>query len=67
MISAEQNQLMTRVGRGTPCGKLLRRYWQPIALTDEMAGPRAVKAVRVLGEDLVLFRDGTRYGLIERQ
>ena len=65
MISAEQNELMTRVGRGTPCGKLLRRYWQPVALSDEMQGPRPIKAVRILGENLVLFRDGGRYGLIQ--
>jgi len=32
MISAEQNELMTRIGPGTPAGKLLRRYWQPVAL-----------------------------------
>jgi phenylpropionate dioxygenase-like ring-hydroxylating dioxygenase large terminal subunit len=67
MISAEQNELMTRVGRGMPCGKLLRRYWQPVALTDEMQGTRPLKAVRILGEDLVLFREGGRYGLVERQ
>jgi hypothetical protein len=46
MISAEQNQLMTRIGPSTPCGKLLRRYWQPVALADEMTGPRPVKASR---------------------
>ena len=62
MISREQNELMTRVGPGTPCGKLLRRYWQPVALVDEMAGPRPVKAVRLMGENLVLFREGGRYG-----
>src|SRR5215470_7987991 len=67
MISVEQNELMTRVGPGTPCGKLLRRYWQPVALTDEMNGPRPLKAVRIMGENLVLFREGKRYGLIERQ
>src|SRR5205823_659353 len=67
MISAEQNELMTRVGPGTPCGKLLRRYWQPVALTDELQRTRPVKAVRIMGEDLVLFRDSGRYGLIERQ
>ncbi|HEY5897143.1 MAG TPA: aromatic ring-hydroxylating dioxygenase subunit alpha [Burkholderiales bacterium] len=67
MISSEQNELMTRVGPGTPCGKLLRRYWQPVALTDEMNQPRAVKAVRVLGEDLVLFKSGSTFGLVERQ
>jgi phthalate 4,5-dioxygenase len=66
MISAAQNELMTRVGAGTPCGKLLRRYWQPVALRDEMTGPRPVKAVRILGEDLVLFKQDGQYGLIER-
>jgi phthalate 4,5-dioxygenase oxygenase subunit len=34
MTSAAQNELMTRVGPGTPAGALLRRYWQPIALSD---------------------------------
>ena len=66
MISPEQNELMTRIGPGTPAGKLLRNYWQPVALTEELKGPRPVKAVRLLGEDLVLFKDGHRYGLLER-
>jgi phenylpropionate dioxygenase-like ring-hydroxylating dioxygenase large terminal subunit len=67
MISAEQNELMTRIGRGTPAGQLLRNYWQPVALVDELQGPRPVKAVRVLGENLVLFRDEKgSYGLLER-
>ena len=66
MISAEQNELMTRVGRGAPCGKLLRRYWQPVALSDEMQGPRPVKAVRVMGEDLVLYKAGGGYALMQR-
>ncbi|OGA61564.1 MAG: ring-hydroxylating oxygenase subunit alpha [Betaproteobacteria bacterium RIFCSPLOWO2_12_FULL_65_14] len=66
MISAEQNELMTRIGRGTPAGELLRNYWQPVALVDELQGPRPVKAVRVLGEDLVLFRQENAYGLLER-
>ena len=56
MISAEQNELMTRIGPGTPAGKLLRRYWQPVALVDEMKGERPVKAVRLFGENLVLYR-----------
>ena len=63
MISAEQNELMTRIGPGTPAGKLLRRYWQPVALVDEMQGERPVKAVRLLGEDLVLFKNQNQYGL----
>jgi hypothetical protein len=67
MLSAEQNDLITRVGSGTPAGTLLRRYWQPAALVDELAGNRPVKPVRLFGEDLVLFRDEMgRHGLIER-
>jgi hypothetical protein len=56
MISAEQNELMTRIGPGTPAGALLRNYWQPVALVEELQGPRPVKAVRLLGEDLVLVQ-----------
>jgi len=67
MISAEQNELMTRIGRGTPAGELLRNYWQPVALADELQGPRPVKAVKVLNEELVIFRDEKgEYGLLER-
>ena len=67
MISQKQNDLYTRVGPGTPCGTLLRNYWQPVALVDEFEGPRKVKAVRLLGENFVLFRDTTgRYGLLDR-
>src|SRR5579884_2485424 len=67
MLSAEQNEMITRVGPGTPAGSLLRRYWQPAALVDELAGNRPVKAVRLFGEDLVIFRDERgRYGLIGR-
>jgi nitrite reductase/ring-hydroxylating ferredoxin subunit len=66
MISAEQNELITRIGPRTPAGRLLRRYWQPVALVDEFDASRPVKAVRVLGEDWVLFKDNNTYGLIER-
>ncbi len=67
MLSAEQNDLITRTGPGTAAGKLMRCYWQPAALVDELAGNRPVKPVRLLGEDLVLFRDDQgRYGLIAR-
>jgi len=48
-------------------GALLRRYWQPIATTGELA-ENAVRAVRILGEDLTLYRDrGGRLGLIEQR
>jgi nitrite reductase/ring-hydroxylating ferredoxin subunit len=67
MMSAEQNQRITQVGRSTPGGALMRRYWQPAALVDELAGDRPVKAVRLLGQDLVLFKDERgRYGLLDR-
>jgi len=67
MISAAQNELYTRVGRGTPGGELLRRYWQPVGLVDEFQRPRPVKPVRLLGENFVLFRneDGG-YGMLDR-
>ena len=67
MMTREQNELLTRIGPEAPAGQLLRRYWQPIALVDELAGQRPLKALRVLGQDLVLFRgpDG-RLGLLDR-
>ena len=67
MLSAEQNDLITRTASGTAAGNLMRRYWQPAALVDELAGNRPVKPVRLLGEDLVAFKDDKgRYGLIGR-
>jgi hypothetical protein len=68
MLSAEQNDLISRSGPGTPAGNLMRRYWQPAALLDELAGNRPVKPVRLFGEDLVIFKDDKgRYGLIGRR
>jgi len=54
---------LTSVGRGTPMGELLRRYWHPVGLLSDATDiPRKV---RVLGEDLILFRDkGGRAGLL---
>ncbi|MGH7767797.1 MAG: Rieske 2Fe-2S domain-containing protein [Candidatus Binatia bacterium] len=57
MITQEENDLLTRVGRGTPAGELLRRYWQPVALSEELPAGGAPRPVRILGEDLALFRD----------
>ena len=62
MMSAEQNAFITRVTPGTPAGRFMRRYWQPAALVDELAGNRPLKPVRLLGENLVLFRDEDRIG-----
>jgi len=73
-MQADQNERITRIGPGTECGALMRHYWQPVALLDEFdpaldprLGHRPVKAVRLLGQDLVLFRSGDgRYGLLDR-
>ena len=43
MMNQEQNDLITRIGPDTPCGKLMRNYWQPAALTAELVGPRPIK------------------------
>jgi 5,5'-dehydrodivanillate O-demethylase len=56
METADQNDLLTRIGPAAPMGKLLRRYWQPIAAAVELE-KRWTKRVRLLGEDLVLFRN----------
>ena len=65
MLTEEENRTLTEISPGTPMGALLRRYWQPAALIDELAGNRPVRPVRLCGEDLVLFRDEAgRYGLI---
>jgi 5,5'-dehydrodivanillate O-demethylase len=64
MLTREENARLTAVGPGTPIGGLLRRYWHPIAASSELAG-NETKFVRVLGEDLVLFKDTQgRLGLI---
>ncbi len=68
MISQQANDSLTRVGPGSDAGAVLRRYWQPAALSDELTGARAVVPVRLMGEDLVLFRDADgRLGLIGRR
>lgn len=67
MISAEENEVLTRVGPGTKMGNLLRRYWQPVAGLSEMRDRWTMK-VRMLGEDLVLFKTrGGKFGLIAEQ
>ncbi|MGB7948008.1 MAG: Rieske 2Fe-2S domain-containing protein, partial [Candidatus Binatia bacterium] len=65
MISAEENNLLTEVGPGAPCGELLRRYWQPAALSEELPSGGAPLKVKIMGEELVLFRDDRgRLGLL---
>ena len=65
MLSAQENEIVTRVGRGTPMGELLRQFWIPFLFTWELEADGAPERVRLLGEDLVAFRDTSgRAGLI---
>src|SRR5437867_11046153 len=65
VLTKEDNELLTRVGPGTPAGELLRRYWYPIAFAAELTDERSTAFVRILGEDLVLFLDQSGHaGLI---
>jgi len=65
MLTREENETLTRVGRGTPAGELLRRYWQPVAAAGQLTDENPVKAVKVLGEELVVYRDKRgQYGLV---
>jgi 5,5'-dehydrodivanillate O-demethylase len=67
VLSEVENRLLTQVGPGTPMGDLLRYYWMPIAATAEL-DDNPTKAVRLMGEDLVLYKDGGgAYGLLDRQ
>jgi len=67
MTTREENELMTRTGPGTPGGEWMRSYWQPVALSEDVPlGGRPVP-VRILSEDLVLFRDEHgKLGLLQR-
>ena len=73
-MNAEQNERLTRITSGTPCGQLLRQYWQPAALVDEFnpvfdarMANRPLKALKLLGQDLVLFKDASGvWGLLDR-
>lgn len=56
MLTKQQNTLLTETGPGTPGGAMMRRYWEPVALSSELVGD-IPKPVRILSEDLVLFRD----------
>jgi phthalate 4,5-dioxygenase oxygenase subunit len=58
MLHARDNELLTRTGPGTPMGELFRRFWHPVLLSEELPEPDGTPLrLRVLGEDLVAFRD----------
>jgi len=65
MNASRLAQLPVHTGPGTPGGELLRRYWQPVALVSDVDAGGAPRALKILGEDLVLFRDDQgRAGLL---
>ena len=66
MLAQNENDLLTRVGAETPMGGLMRRYWIPALLAEEIPTPDCAPVrVRLLGEDLVSFRDSQgRAGLL---
>jgi phthalate 4,5-dioxygenase oxygenase subunit len=68
MLTTEENERLTRVGRGTPMGELVRRFWLPFLLDSDLSGPDCPPVrVTLLGERLVAFRDSSgRIGLIDR-
>lgn len=68
-MKREENELLTRTGPATPMGELFRRYWIPALLADDLPGPDCPPVrVRLMGEDLVAFRDTSdRIALIDQQ
>jgi phthalate 4,5-dioxygenase oxygenase subunit len=68
VVDAGENRRLTETGVGTAAGTVLRRYWQPAALTEELSGERPVVKITLMGEQLVLFRDEAgELGLLERR
>jgi phenylpropionate dioxygenase-like ring-hydroxylating dioxygenase large terminal subunit len=67
MLSRDQNELLVRTGPGTPMGSLLRRYWTPALLAEELPEPDCPPVrVTLMGEDLIAFRDTRgRIGLLD--
>jgi phenylpropionate dioxygenase-like ring-hydroxylating dioxygenase large terminal subunit len=67
MTTREETELMCRTGPGTPGGKMMRRYWLPVGLSEELPQGGAPLPVTILSERLVLFRDEAgRVGLLQR-
>lgn len=66
-MTEAENEALTRVGPGSAMGRVLRQYWLPVALSEQLGDSRPVTPVEIVGEALVLFRDGEgRLGLIDR-
>lgn len=66
MLTTEDNDTVTRVGPGTPMGQLMRQYWIPFLASSDVARDGQPYRVRLLGEDLVAYRDSEgRVGLVD--
>jgi len=67
VLKPEDNERICRTGAGTPMGQLMRRYWLPALLSEELPEPDGAPVrVRMLGEDLIAFREGAgEVGLID--
>lgn len=72
-MKIEENEILTRVGAGTPAGELLRRYWHPVCIAAELTPDQPIMRVKILGECLVVFvmssapGEAKRYGLVAEQ
>ncbi len=65
MLSKEENEFLTRVGRGKPAGEMLRRYWWPVAFSEDIKAKGVPAKITLLAEDFALFRDGAGHlGLV---
>jgi 5,5'-dehydrodivanillate O-demethylase len=68
MLSQEENARLTATAAGTPAGELLRRYWHPIAAVTVLTETKPTRRVRIMGEDLVLYRDLSGHlGLVQER
>ncbi|HTI87259.1 MAG TPA: Rieske 2Fe-2S domain-containing protein [Alphaproteobacteria bacterium] len=65
-MTPEENKQLTQVGKGTPAGEMLRRYWWPVWFSEQVTTKPV--PVRLLGEDLILFRDASgQVGVLDRR
>jgi len=68
MVSAQDHELLTRVGPGTPMGRLMREYWLPACMSSELAADGAPLRLMLLGEKLIAFRDSSgRVGIMDHR
>src|SRR3954464_10664319 len=68
MISASENDTLTRVGRGAPMGELMRQYWIPACMSSELAPAAPPLRLLLLGEKLIAFRDASgRIGIMDHR